>query len=82
MSNISWGKNANYETLSDAYVKNKKQTKTTVIDNKKDSNEELMVNINLLEKLIENFTEVYKNNPDKKIYDGLVTLESILNSFN
>lgn len=40
------------------------------------------VDIKLLEKVISNFEESYKTKPDKKVYDGLVMLESVLTNLN
>jgi len=81
-NNISWSANANYEQLSDSHVK--KESKTTKTKSKKDDKVDkfIEVDINLLEKVISNFEESYKTKPDKKVYDGLVMLESILTNLN
>lgn len=81
-NNISWSANANYEQFSDSYVK--KESKTTKTKSKKDDKVDkfIEVDIKLLEKVISNFEESYKTKPDKKVYDGLVMLESILTNLN
>jgi len=81
-NNISWSANANYEQLSDSHVK--KESKTTKTKSKKDDKVDkfIEVDINLLEKVISNFEESYKTKPDKKVYDGLVMLESVLTNLN
>jgi|BioPla2DNA2_1021312.scaffolds.fasta_scaffold87912_3 hypothetical protein len=81
-NNISWSANANYEQLSDSHVK--KESKTTKTKSKKDDKVDnfIEVDIKLLEKVISNFEESYKTKPDKKVYDGLVMLESILTNLN
>lgn len=80
--NISWSANANYEQLSDSHVK--KKSKTTKTKSKKDDKVDkfIEVDIKLLEKVISNFEESYKTKPDKKVYDGLVLLESVLTNLN
>lgn len=80
--NISWSANANYEQLSDSYVKRK--SKTTKTKSKEDNKVDnfIEIDVKLLEKVISNFEESYKTKPDKKIYDGLVMLESILTNLN
>lgn len=80
--NISWSANANYEQLSDSHVK--KESKTTKTKSKKDDKVDkfIEVDIKLLEKVISNFEESYKTKPDKKVYDGLVLLESVLTNLN
>jgi len=81
-NNISWSANANYEQLSDSHVK--RESKTTKTKSKKDDKVDkfIEVDIKLLEKVISNFEESYKTKPDKKVYDGLVMLESILTNLN
>lgn len=81
-NNISWSANANYEQLSDSHVK--KKSKTTKTKSKKDDKVDkfIEVDIKLLEKVISNFEESYKTKPDKKVYDGLVMLESVLTNLN
>lgn len=81
-NNISWSANANYEQLSDSHVK--KESKTTKTKSKKDDKVDkiIEVDIKLLEKVISNFEESYKTKPDKKVYDGLVMLESVLTNLN
>ena len=81
-NNISWSANANYEQLSDSHVK--KESKTTKTKSKKDDKVDkfIEINIKLLEKVISNFEESYKTKPDKKVYDGLVMLESVLTNLN
>ncbi len=81
-NNISWSANANYEQLSDSHVK--KESKTTKIKSKKDDKVDkfIEVDIKLLEKVISNFEESYKTKPDKRVYDGLVMLESVLTNLN
>ena len=80
--NISWSTNANYEQLSDSHVK--KESKTTKTKSKKDDKVDnfIEIDVKLLEKVISNFEESYKTKPDKKVYDGLVMLESILTNLN
>lgn len=80
--NISWSANANYEQLSDLHVK--KESKTSKTKSKKEDKVDnyIQVDIKLLEKVISNFEESYKTKPDKKIYDGLVMLESVLTNLN
>lgn len=80
--NISWSANANYEQLSDSHVK--KESKSTKTKSKKNDKVDkfIEVDIKLLEKVISNFEESYRSNPDKKVYDGLVMLESILTNLN
>jgi hypothetical protein len=81
-NNISWSANANYEQLSDSHVK--KESETTKTKSKKDDKVDkfIEVDIKLLEKVISNFEESYKTKPDKKVYDGLVMLESVLTNLN
>lgn len=81
-NNISWSANANYEQLSDSHVK--RESKTTKTKSKKDDKVDkfIEVDIKLLEKVISNFEESYKTKPDKKVYDGLVMLESVLTNLN
>lgn len=81
-NNISWSANANYEQLSDSHIK--KESKTTKTKSKKDDKVDkfIEINIKLLEKVISNFEESYKTKPDKKVYDGLVMLESVLTNLN
>lgn len=81
-NNISWSANANYEQLSDSHVK--KESKTTKTKSKKDDKVDkfIEVDIKLLEKVISNFEESYKTKPDKRVYDGLVMLESVLTNLN
>lgn len=81
-NNISWSANANYEQLSDSHIK--KESKSTKTKSKKNDKVDKFteVDIKLLEKVISNFEESYRSNPDKKVYDGLVMLESILTNLN
>lgn len=81
--NISWSANANYEQLSDSHVK-KESKSTTKTKSKKEEKVDnfIEVDIKLLEKVISNFEESYKSKPEKKVYDGLVMLESILTNLN
>lgn len=81
-NNISWSANANYEQLSDSHVK--KESETTKTKSKKYDKVDkfIEVDIKLLEKVISNFEESYKTKPDKKVYDGLVMLESVLTNLN
>ena len=82
MSNISWSENANYEQLADSYKSESKTKKENQIVDKKTKQEIIPIDKKLLKKVIDNFKESYNSFADNKVYDGIVTLESILNNLN
>jgi len=72
--NISWSKNANYGKLANNYIER------DVIE--QEVKEFIPINLDKLSELISNFEISYQSKPDKKVYDGLVMLESIIKNLN